>query len=93
MYKTSLRKVVVGAKKKAIQRHPIILSCADYDHIMDEIECLERLSLKGMWLLTMMMNQNDDNNNNEIFNVGFHYIIIKNEYVNIICIFMFFLWI
>ena len=63
---------------------------ADYDYIMDEIERREKLSLKGMWVLTVMMNVIDDNNNNAIFNVGFHYIIIKNEYVNIIWIFILF---
>ena len=63
---------------------------ADYDFIMDEIERCEKLILKGMLVLTVMMNHIDDNNNNAIFNVFFHYIIIKNEYVNIIWIFIFF---
>ena len=61
---------------------------ADYDYILDEIERREKLSLKGMWVLIVMRNHIDDNNNNAIFNVGFHYIIIKNEYVNIIWIFI-----
>ena len=30
--------------KKSIQRHPIIVTDADYDYIMDEIESRERLS-------------------------------------------------
>ena len=34
--------------KKSIQRHPIIVTDADYDYIMDEIERREKLSLKGM---------------------------------------------
>ena len=34
--------------KKAIQRHPIIMTDADYDYILDEIERHEKLSLKGM---------------------------------------------
>ena len=78
MYKTSVRNFVVGTKqKKKIQRHPIIVTDADYDYITDEIERREKLSLKGTRVLTVMMNCIDDNNNNAIFNVGFHYIIIK----------------
>ena len=34
--------------KKAIQRHPIIMTDADYDYILDEIEHREKLSLKVM---------------------------------------------
>ena len=34
--------------KKAIQRHPIIMTDADYDYILDEIERREKLSLNGM---------------------------------------------
>ena len=34
--------------KKGIRRHPIIVTDADYDYIMDEIERFEKLSLKGM---------------------------------------------
>ena len=30
------------------QRHPIIMTDADYDYILDEIELCEKLSLKGM---------------------------------------------
>ena len=81
--------------KKEIQRHPIIMTDADYDYIMNEIEHCEKLSLKGMWVLIVTRNHIDDNNNNNNakFNVGFHYIPIKNEYVNIIWIFIFFFWI
>ena len=61
---------------------------ADYDHILDEIERREKLSLNGILLLIVMMNSIDDNNNNEIFNVVLHYIIIKYQYVNIIWIFI-----
>ena len=32
--------------KKAIQRHPIIITDADYDYMLDEIEPREKLSLK-----------------------------------------------
>ena len=64
--------------KKLIQRHPIIMIDADYDYILDEIERRERLSLKGMRVLILVMNSIDDSNNNEIFNVVFNYIIIKN---------------
>ena len=52
-----------------IQRNPIIMTNADYDYILDEIECREKISLKGMGVLRMMMNHIDDNNNNAIFNV------------------------
>ena len=34
--------------KKAIQRYPIIMTDADYDSILDEIERRENLILKGM---------------------------------------------
>ena len=63
---------------------------ADYDYILDEIEHREKLSLKVMWVLIVTRNCIDDNNNNAIFNVGFHYKIIKNQYINIIWIFVFF---
>ena len=48
MYKTSLRIFLAGTKQKAIQRHPIIVTDADYDYILDEIERHEKLSLKVM---------------------------------------------
>ena len=32
--------------KKAIQRHPIIMTDVDYDYILDEMEHHEKLSLK-----------------------------------------------
>ena len=39
MYKTSLRNFVVGTKQqKATKRHPIVITDADYDYILDEIE-------------------------------------------------------
>ena len=34
--------------KKPIQRHPIIMNDADYDYILDDIVCREKISLKGM---------------------------------------------
>ena len=34
--------------KKEIQRHPIIMTDADYNYILDEIERREILILKGM---------------------------------------------
>ena len=34
--------------KKFIQRHPISMTDADYDYILDEIERIEKLSLNGM---------------------------------------------
>ena len=36
---------------------------ADYDYILDEIDRREKLSLKGMWVLIVMINSIDDNNN------------------------------
>ena len=51
MYKTPLRNFVSGTNKKEIQRHPIIMTDADYDYILDEIEISEKLSLKRMWVL------------------------------------------
>ena len=83
----------MNEEKKSIQGHPIIMTNPDYDFIMDEIERREILSLKGMWVLIVMRNHIDDNNNNAIFNLGFYYMMIKNEYVNIIWFFVFFFWI
>ena len=57
---------------------------ADYDYILDEIEHRENLSLKGMWMLKVIMNHIDDINNNAILNVVLRYIIIKNTNVNIL---------
>ena len=34
--------------EKFIQRHPIIMTDADYDYILDEFERNEKLILKGM---------------------------------------------
>ena len=34
--------------KKSIQRHQIIVTGADYDYIMDEIERREKMSLEGI---------------------------------------------
>ena len=51
---------------KAIQRHPIIMTDAAYDYIFDEIECHEKLILKGMWVLIVIRNIIDDKNNNAI---------------------------
>ena len=36
---------------------------ADYDYILDEIECREILSLNGMLVLTMTSNSTDGKNN------------------------------
>ena len=63
--------------KQVIQRHSIIVTGTDYDHILDEIERREKLSLNGMLMLIGTMNSIDDNNNNAIFNVVLQYIIIK----------------
>ena len=76
--------------KKAIQRHPIIITDADYDYIFDEIERREKNILKGMLVLIVTSNSTDDKNHNEILNVVFRYIIIKYKYVNIIWIFVYF---
>ena len=32
--------------KKAIQRHPIIVTDDDYDYIMDEVECCEKIEFE-----------------------------------------------
>ena len=45
--------------KNSIQRHPIIMTDADYDYILDEIECREKLSLNGMLVLIVMINSVD----------------------------------
>ena len=47
MYKTSLRNfVIVAKKKKAIQRHPIIVTGVDYGYIMDEIELCKKIEFE-----------------------------------------------
>ena len=91
MYNTSLRNFIAGTKqKKAIQRHPIIMTDADYNYILDEIERREKLSFNGMLVLIVTINSIDDNNNDAIFNVVLNYIIIKYQYVNIIWILIYF---
>ena len=77
--------------KKYIQRHPISITDAHYDYILDEIDRCDILSLNGMWVLIVTRNSTDDNNHNAILNVFFHCRIIKYQYVNIIYIFIFFL--
>ena len=34
--------------KKEIKRHPIIMTDADYDYILNDIDFCEKLSMKGM---------------------------------------------
>ena len=46
MYKTSLRIFIEGFKKKFIQSHPIIMTDADYDYILDEIEHREKIVIE-----------------------------------------------
>ena len=41
-------------EKKDIQRHPICLTDADYDYILDEIECRDKIEFK------MTLNGNND---------------------------------
>ena len=71
MSKTSLRIFVTVFREKPIQRHPIIMTDADYDYILDEIERREELSLKGMWVAIGTDNSTDDNNHNTILYVVF----------------------
>ena len=77
--------------KKFIQIHPVIMTDADYDYILGEIERGEKLSLKGIWVEIVMRNSTNDNNHNAILYVVFHYIMIKYQYINIIWILVFFL--
>ena len=80
MYKTSLKRCVSGFKNKNMQRHPIIMTDADYDYIMNEIERCEKLILNGI----VTGNSTDGNNHSEMFYVIFHCVIIRYQYVNII---------
>ena len=48
MFKTPLELFVTGFRKKSNTIHPICLTDADYDYILDEIERREKLSLKLM---------------------------------------------
>ena len=47
-YVQDITKKICGKNeaKKSIQRHPIIMTDADYDYILDEIECRERNNFK-----------------------------------------------
>ena len=74
--------------KKAIQRHSISMTYADYDYILDEIERREKINLNGMRVLIVTRNSTDGNNNNEILYVVVHYIIIKYLYENVIWFFI-----
>ena len=47
MFKTPLKMFVTGYKKKDIQRHPIFLTDADYDYILDEIKCRDKIEFEG----------------------------------------------
>ena len=49
----------------------------DYDYILDEIECREKLSLNEMRMLIVKRNSTGDNNHNVILYVVVNYIIIK----------------
>ena len=92
MYKTSLINLVAGMKKKK-QYKDIQLLWLTLIMIISwiKLSVVKKLSFKGMWVLIVMRNHIDYNTNNAKFNVGFHYITIKHEYVNIIWIFIFFL--
>ena len=46
MYKTSLRMFVTGFEKKTKKRHTIIMTDADYDYILYEIERREKTDLE-----------------------------------------------
>ena len=43
MSKTSIRMFVTGLKQKNIQRHPICMTDADYNYILDETESHEKI--------------------------------------------------
>ena len=53
-----------------------------------KLSAVKKLSLEKMRVLIVKRNSIDDNNHNAIFNVVFHYIMIKYKYVNIIWIFI-----
>ena len=67
------------------------MTYADYDYILDETGRRENFSLNVIWVLIVTSNSTDDNNHNSILYVVFHYRTIKYQYVNIICILIFFL--
>ena len=74
--------------KKSIQRHPIVITDADYDYILDGIERHEKMSFNGMWVLIVTRNSTDGNNHNSILYVFVNYIITKYLYVNGIWLFI-----
>ena len=47
MSKKPLKLFLTGFKKKTIQRHPIFLTDADYDYILDEIERWEKIDFES----------------------------------------------
>ena len=44
---------------------------SDYDYILDEIECREKLIFNGMWVLIVARNSTDDNNHNAVLYIYF----------------------
>ena len=52
-----------------MQRNHVIMNNADYDYILDEIECREKLILKGMRVEIVTTNSTDDNKNKAILYV------------------------
>ena len=46
MFKTPLRLLVIGFKKKNMQRHPTCITDADYDYISDEIERSDKIDFE-----------------------------------------------
>ena len=55
MFNTPLKLFVTGFKKKYIQRHPIDLTDADYDYILDKIEFREKIEFERI------LSDNSDN--------------------------------
>ena len=47
MIKTSLRVFETGFMKKSVQKHPICLTNSDYDYILYEIKCQDKIDFEG----------------------------------------------
>ena len=65
---------IIVFKKKVIQRHPISMTDADYDYILDKIERRRKLILNGMWVAIVTRNSTDGTNHTSILYIVFHYI-------------------
>ena len=75
---------VTGHKPKYISRYPICLTDYDYNYILEEIGCIEKLSLKEMYKFILMRKKINMMISNE------YYMYLLHIYILTIIRFLFF---